>query len=279
MVAADHPTGDLSPCRQTSITQLTPTRRRDPLGAPSARAASIATAARARRPSHHGPARVCGAARELARRTPGRSSRSRATSRRPSAPHGPSPASSDFAAAAAARLPRHPQPGHRAGLLGRRSLGAQGGSRVRLGRPERRSRRGPPEGPDFITWLFATDRYGNRHANGPPPRHPVRHLEQAHLGLVRCVLRLAPLHRRQLAPDHVHISFTWAGANKKTSFWTGKVGTRQLRRRSRSRRPRRPRRSSRHPDRGRCAPRPCRPGLPLTDETVNAARHRRGRRP
>ena len=24
--------------------------------------------------------------------------------------------------------------------------------------------------------------------------------------------------------DHVHISFTWAGARKKTSFWTGKVG-------------------------------------------------------
>ena len=36
--------------------------------------------------------------------------------------------------------------------------------------------------------------------------------------------------------DHVHISFTWAGANMNTSFWTGRVGSVNWRR-SQCRRP------------------------------------------
>ncbi len=82
-----------------------------------------------------------GRSRPPARPTPGRSSRSPATSRRPPAPPRPSPASRTSPRGCCAAYPTHPQPGHRPGLLGRRPLGAQGGSRLRLGRPERAHRR------------------------------------------------------------------------------------------------------------------------------------------
>jgi hypothetical protein len=76
----------------------------------------------------------------------------------------------------------------------------------------------------FTTWLFKTDRYGNRYAMAR--RLGIQYLiwnrkiwgsYAADSGWRRYTG--ANSHR-----DHVHISFTWAGARKKTSFWTGKVG-------------------------------------------------------
>lgn len=76
----------------------------------------------------------------------------------------------------------------------------------------------------FTTWLFKTDRYGNRYAMAR--RLGIQYViwnrkiwgsYAASSGWRRYTG--ANSHR-----DHVHISFTWAGARKKTSFWTGKVG-------------------------------------------------------
>ncbi|HEX7186655.1 MAG TPA: hypothetical protein VF423_00395 [Actinomycetes bacterium] len=76
----------------------------------------------------------------------------------------------------------------------------------------------------FITWLFKADKYGNRYAMAR--RLGIQYLiwnrkiwgsYAASSGWRR--YSGASSHR-----DHVHISFTWAGARKKTSFWTGKVG-------------------------------------------------------
>jgi hypothetical protein len=76
----------------------------------------------------------------------------------------------------------------------------------------------------FTTWLFKTDRYGNRYAMARRLgiQYVIwnRHIwgsYAASSGWRRYTG--ANSHR-----DHVHISFTWAGARKKTSFWTGKVG-------------------------------------------------------
>ena len=76
----------------------------------------------------------------------------------------------------------------------------------------------------FTTWLLKPDRYGNRYAMAR--RLGIQYLiwnrkiwgsYAADSGWRRYTG--ASSHR-----DHVHISFTWAGARKKTSFWTGKVG-------------------------------------------------------
>ena len=100
----------------------------------------------------------------------------------------------------AARLPDDPQPRHRARLLGRRDLGAQGGAGLRLGRPERGEGRRPGPG-QAVHDLAVQDRPVRQPLrDGPPARHPVRDLEPAHLGLVRRRLGLAQVHRRQLAP-------------------------------------------------------------------------------
>ena len=76
---------------------------------------------------------------------------------------------------------------------------------------------------DFVHWLFATDVYGNRFAEARRLgvmyviwNHKIWSAAQANAGW-----------RRYTGPDphtgHMHISLSWAGALKKTSYWTGAV--------------------------------------------------------
>jgi hypothetical protein len=77
---------------------------------------------------------------------------------------------------------------------------------------------------DLMGWLLATDRYGNKHAIA------------RRLGIQYVIWNkriwgsyaASSGWRKYTGPnphtDHVHFSFTWAGANRQTSFWTGKVG-------------------------------------------------------
>jgi hypothetical protein len=74
---------------------------------------------------------------------------------------------------------------------------------------------------DMIRWLHATDRYGNRFANAR--RLGVQYV----IWNKRIWSAYAPTWRAYGGPsphtDHVHVSFNWPGANKQTSFWTGRV--------------------------------------------------------
>jgi len=76
---------------------------------------------------------------------------------------------------------------------------------------------------DLTKWLFATDKYGNRHA-------VARRLGIQYViwnKRIWSAYAASSGWRKYTGPnphtDHVHFSFTWAGANKQTSFWTGKV--------------------------------------------------------
>jgi len=77
---------------------------------------------------------------------------------------------------------------------------------------------------DFLNWLLATDQYGNRHAMA------------RRLGVMYIIWNRQQW--RAYRPgdgwqsyggsnphtDHIHISFSWAGALKQTSWWTGGGG-------------------------------------------------------
>ena len=76
---------------------------------------------------------------------------------------------------------------------------------------------------DFVHWLFATDVYGNRFAEARRLgvmyviwNHKIWSAAQASAGW-----------RKYTGPDphtgHMHISLSWSGALKKTSYWTGAV--------------------------------------------------------
>jgi hypothetical protein len=74
---------------------------------------------------------------------------------------------------------------------------------------------------DFIAWLLATDAYGNAHANA-------RRLGVSYIIWNTQMFRLYDVARgwqpytgSSPHTDHVHISFTWAGAWARTSFFTG----------------------------------------------------------
>ena len=77
---------------------------------------------------------------------------------------------------------------------------------------------------DLFRWLFATDRYGNRHAMAR--RLGIQYViwnrriwgSYAASDGWRAYTGASP------HTDHVHFSFSWRGANKLTSYWTGKVG-------------------------------------------------------
>jgi hypothetical protein len=77
---------------------------------------------------------------------------------------------------------------------------------------------------NFTTWLFATDRYGNRRANAR--RLGIQYViwNKRIWGSYNAAAGWRPYTGANKHTDHVHISFTWAGARKQTSFWTGKVG-------------------------------------------------------
>src|SRR3954468_12155382 len=76
---------------------------------------------------------------------------------------------------------------------------------------------------DFVHWLFATDAYGNKFAQARRVglmyviwNHKIWSSYSAGAGW-----------RAYTGPDphtsHMHISLSWAGAQKKTSYWTGTV--------------------------------------------------------
>ena len=77
---------------------------------------------------------------------------------------------------------------------------------------------------NFTNWLFATDRYGNRHANAR--RLGIQYViwNKRIWGSYNHAAGWRAYTGANKHTDHVHISFTWAGARKNTSFWTGKVG-------------------------------------------------------
>ena len=74
---------------------------------------------------------------------------------------------------------------------------------------------------DLLRWLHATDAHGNRFANAR--RLGIQYV----IWNRRIWSSYAPTWRAYTGPsphtDHVHISFNWPGANKQTSFWTGRV--------------------------------------------------------
>lgn len=76
----------------------------------------------------------------------------------------------------------------------------------------------------MLTWLFATDRYGNQDAM--IRRLGVMYIIWDHRiwGSYRADEGWRPYDGPNPHTDHIHISFDWAGALAKTSFWTGKVG-------------------------------------------------------
>jgi hypothetical protein len=76
----------------------------------------------------------------------------------------------------------------------------------------------------FMKWLMKTDAYGNRYAMAR--RLGIQYLIWNHK--IWGSYAASAGWRKYSGPnphtDHVHISFTWAGAGMKTSFWTGVVG-------------------------------------------------------
>ncbi len=78
---------------------------------------------------------------------------------------------------------------------------------------------------NFMNWLFATDKHGNRHANAR--RLGIQYViwNKRIWGSYNEAAGWRAYTGANKHTDHVHISFTWAGANMNTSFWTGRVGS------------------------------------------------------
>jgi hypothetical protein len=76
----------------------------------------------------------------------------------------------------------------------------------------------------FVKWLAKTDKYGNRYAM--MRRLGIQYLIWNHKiwGSYSASAGWRKYTGADPHTNHVHISFTWAGARKTTSFWTGKVG-------------------------------------------------------
>lgn len=76
----------------------------------------------------------------------------------------------------------------------------------------------------FLRWLLKEDRFGNEHAMAR--RLGVQYVIWNRRIWGSYAAEAGWRHYRGASPhrDHVHISFTWAGARRKTSFWTGRVG-------------------------------------------------------
>jgi hypothetical protein len=85
----------------------------------------------------------------------------------------------------------------------------------------------------FISWLLATDRFGNKHAMAR--RMGVMYIiwnnkmwraydpGRGWAEYQGCSSKTSTGNDTTCHRDHVHLSFTWAGANAKTSFYTGSV--------------------------------------------------------
>ena len=75
-----------------------------------------------------------------------------------------------------------------------------------------------------MTWLLKTDRFGNRYAMAR--RLGIQYMIWNRRIWGSYAADSGWRRYRGASPhtDHVHFSFTWAGARARTSFWTGKVG-------------------------------------------------------
>jgi hypothetical protein len=78
---------------------------------------------------------------------------------------------------------------------------------------------------DLLKWLFATDRYGNKHAMAR--RLGIQYViwNRKIWGAYSAAEGWRTYTGASPHTDHVHISFSWPGARKTTSYWTGKVGS------------------------------------------------------
>jgi hypothetical protein len=76
---------------------------------------------------------------------------------------------------------------------------------------------------DFVHWLFATDAYGNQFAQAR--RLGVMYVIWNHRiwGSYNASAGWRPYTGADPHTGHMHISLSWAGAQKKTSYWTGTV--------------------------------------------------------
>ena len=76
----------------------------------------------------------------------------------------------------------------------------------------------------MLSWLFTKDKYGNDFAMAR--RLGIQYVIWNHKiwGAYSAGAGWRKYTEANPHTDHVHISFTWAGARGKTSFWTGKVG-------------------------------------------------------
>jgi hypothetical protein len=125
----------------------------------------------------------------------------------------------------------------------------------------------------FVHWLDKPDKYGNPYAN--VRRLGIQYLIWNHK--IWGSYAASSGWRKYTGADphtnHVHISFTWAGARKNTSFWTGKVGNVAA-----TPTPTKPPTTPPPPGGGTTTPRPepvpattLKPGPALADETVSLA--------
>lgn len=73
---------------------------------------------------------------------------------------------------------------------------------------------------DVINWLLATDRWGNRHANAR--RLGVMYIiwNRQIWGSYNISDGWEPYNGENPHTDHIHFSFSWAGARKRTTWWT-----------------------------------------------------------
>lgn len=78
---------------------------------------------------------------------------------------------------------------------------------------------------DLFKWLFATDRYGNKHAM--IRRLGIQYIIWNHRiwGSYSASQGWRTYTGSNPHTDHVHFSFSWPGARMTTSYWTGKVGS------------------------------------------------------
>ncbi|WP_229694363.1 hypothetical protein, partial [Lentzea pudingi] len=84
------------------------------------------------------------------------------------------------------------------------------------------------EADDVLGWLLATDRYGNQHAMAR--RLGIQYIiwNRQWFRLYRASEGWRPYSGASPHTDHIHFSFSWAGARKQTSWWTGRTGSSRM---------------------------------------------------
>ena len=77
-----------------------------------------------------------------------------------------------------------------------------------------------PAADSVIKWLLATDKYGNKHANARRLGIMYMVWNRKIWGSYKASQGWRKYSGSNPHTDHIHFSFSWAGANKQTSFWT-----------------------------------------------------------